>query len=71
MVTFTHKEDVVDKKRLTCEIPEQFHTRLKYIALKYNISVAKLVNRWIYEKIQKEDEIDHGRQDSREIDSKM
>jgi hypothetical protein len=62
---------VVDKKRLTCEIPEEFHTRLKYIALKYNISVAKLMNRWIYEKIQKEDEIDYGRKEVRESDSKM
>ena len=71
MVTFIHKDDVVDKKRLTCEVPQEFHTILKYIALKYNISVAKLVNRWIYEKIQKEDEIDYGRKEDREIDSKV
>ena len=56
---------MVDKKRLTCIVPEEIHTRLKYIALKYNISVAKLINRWIYEKIQKEDEIDYGRKDDR------
>jgi hypothetical protein len=66
MYKFTHKEIVIDKKRLTCEIPSDFHTRLKYIALKYNISVAKLVNRWIYEKIQKEDEIDYGRKEDRD-----
>jgi hypothetical protein len=62
---------VVDKKRLTCEIPEEFHTRLKYIALKYNISVTKLMLRWIYENIQKEDVIDYGRKEDRETNSKM
>jgi len=62
---------MIDTKRLTCEIPEEFHRRLKYIALKHNISVTTLINRWLYEKIQKEDEIDYGRKEDREVESKM
>lgn len=62
---------MIDKQRLTCDIPKEYHTRLKYIALKHNISVTKLMLRWIYENIQKEDEIDYGRKEDREVNSQM
>lgn len=48
----------IDTKRLTVDIPEDLHKRLKFIALQYNITLTTLINRWIIENILKQDEID-------------
>ena len=46
-------------KRLTINLPAKWHTDLKMIALKYNITLTVLITRMVVEKIRHEKELDN------------
>lgn len=45
-------------KRLTIDIPADWHKELKLIAIKYNVTMREILNTLILEKLHKERDLD-------------
>lgn len=46
------------KKRLSVDLPEKWHKELKFVALKYNMTVSCLIARLVLDKLKIERELD-------------
>ncbi len=57
----------IGKKRLSVEILQEWHKELKYIALKYNITVSTLMSATIISLIKRERELEENKINEKEL----